>query len=191
MFYVFSPGFFFPVIFFFHSITSQFEFFVALKAGVCNMETVWLPTWQHRANDWQGLPVHSQQTVGSCAFNNMWTLKFTSERTNSYHKKVKSREQITDTSQFSLYAVMYGFFSRNNCNWVLFDRGWMGNTSDLLENVKGFTCFISLGCFFRVYFFIFLNNIPVRVFCCMSDRCLKGNRLSIPRDNVCKRLTEA
>ena len=46
----------------------------------------------------------------------------------------------------------------------------MGNTSGLLENVKVFTCFFSLGSFFRDYFFFFLNNIPVRVFCCMSGR---------------------
>ena len=38
----FSIGFFFPVIFLFHSITSQFEFFVAFKAGVCRIESVWV-----------------------------------------------------------------------------------------------------------------------------------------------------
>ena len=37
----------------------------------------------------------------------------------------------------------------------------MNNTSGLLENVKAFTCFVLLGSFFRVYFFFFLNNIPV------------------------------
>ena len=37
-----------------------------------------------------------------------------------------------------------------------------------------------LGFFFRVVFSFSLNNVPVRVFCCMQSRCLKGRTYEHP-----------